>query len=183
MKKILIYSVLAVLCATSCEKSETFSTNKQMVIQDNRLSSESFTVKEKKAGVSIKPEDLKKVISYLNTTFDDNMDEVLEMRVEHVDGKEERRNLILHLGSSKNDKTRLFAIVFEKVSAANGSTDDKKVIFRMAESHKCSGDPCTCCIFVHDDDGSIKGCKCEGSIWKDGCDWESGQKCNHTVST
>ena len=56
--------------------------------------------------------------------------------------------------------------------------------FTTSTTHTCTGDPCSCCKFVRNVSGHITGCKCASSIWtNDNCRIQSGDKCNHSVSS
>ncbi|MCC6460729.1 MAG: hypothetical protein IT260_09695 [Saprospiraceae bacterium] len=52
------------------------------------------------------------------------------------------------------------------------------VVFKDDKKHTCTGAPCSCCDFVKDDSGGIKGCKCLG---ENDCHITADNQCNHVV--
>lgn len=59
---------------------------------------------------------------------------------------------------------------------------DATFTYQYSEAHNCAGAPCSCCIFVKNEDGTIKGCKCD-TVDHD-CQIHPGpNRCNHSVST
>lgn len=55
--------------------------------------------------------------------------------------------------------------------------------YQYAVAHSCTGAPCSCCDFIKNADGTIKGCKC--TFDSEECQWHEGSKhvCNHSLST
>ena len=52
------------------------------------------------------------------------------------------------------------------------------VVFKDDKKHSCTGAPCSCCDFVKDNSGGIKGCKCLG---ENDCHITANDQCNHKV--
>ena len=55
--------------------------------------------------------------------------------------------------------------------------------YQSTTAHACTGAPCSCCDFIKNADGTIKGCKC--TFDHDECQWHEGSKnvCNHSLSS
>ncbi|MCB0535673.1 MAG: hypothetical protein H6574_01845 [Lewinellaceae bacterium] len=107
---------------------------------------------------------------------------------------------VVNVGSFQNstiefDSSYTIAIISAVCSDTNGKSVPIGVEFafisqsantaftyQFAEAHTCTGAPCSCCVFVKNEDGTIKGCKCD-TVDHD-CQLYSGpNRCNHSVST
>lgn len=95
----------------------------------------------------------------------------------------------IKLDKTAEDKYLIFV-------CSNEETENLNVAFciRMGESelvpdidldggygHSCTGSNCSCCAFIKSKKGTIVGCYCNNAPAL--CEWKSGQKCDHTVTT
>lgn len=58
------------------------------------------------------------------------------------------------------------------------SREGDTILMLSTDKHSCEGNPCSCCEFVEDSGGKIKGCKCLGD---NDCHLTGNDKCDHRV--
>ncbi len=185
MKKIVLLVTFVLLGLTSfylisCQSAEKPSNSVKkesiLLINDSRVSSEPIEVVRNGEEIAMAQDDLEKFYTFFNRKFGTDVNLLIELKLRSINA--DSYYLFFYLQEEKSLKSVPFAVELVKDGNRSNLTG-----FTIAVTNSCDGAPCSCCKFVFDEAGKVKGCTCDGAGANgDGCSSEKDQKCNHRIS-
>jgi hypothetical protein len=201
MKKIVFYSIMVAsfVIVLSCQKDKISNRESQELVIEHPQYGFNLKFKRNSAAANILDVSNEKSIAALLNLVNGDYSKYESEYITLVNFKLEKSDnysyLIFEGYNKATKKVSSFAYLIEldpdgktaffrqndELSSNSRTRVNSSVI--IEDSHKCTGDPCSCCAFTKNDAGAIIGCKCNGVLFSSTCPFNTSQFCSHEITS